>query len=314
MPGALMNIKYNANGQRERTYNLAVKQIRGSTSTQPIDQAFVNDVFGPRIPNGDFSRTVPQNAFTDQSVLESAIDFLRGLHPNDVTFNSVYLSDGVTPGLATGNYAVTPLNLQGTYAYQGVPDPAQTTVAPGTICMLLGKTPSNLGLRPGHLWLRYCLYDDSVTYGGKDDVAFDSPNLKASIALNVQIATNDSGLRDFFDGKPATSGPIFFGQAQYYNKAEIAANPALHGALKVVQTIKDFKLLDAAPRQGTRGKRKKSPPNVVLAELAAKGVILTTAQQTQLFAVPPSTNTGILPPANSYPDESAEALAVIGPA
>lgn len=317
MPGALLNIKYNANGQRERTYNFAVKQIRGGNSTGPIDGAFVNDVFGPRVPNGDFSRTLPGFGGTDESVLEATIQFLRGLHPNEVTFNSVYLSDGVTPGPGTGNYAVTPLGLPGTYFYQLAPDPDQETLAPGTICMLLGKTPSSLSLRPGHLWLRYCLYDSAVTYGGRDDVAFDSPALKAQLSAIISGAVTASRLRAYFTGVDAPNGAVFFGQAQYYTKAEIAVNPGLKGALKVVQAIKDFKLLDAAPRQGTRGKRRTPTQAQIAAALASKGISLTSAQQSQLYAVPSNQDNGIKPAATTYPDEAAEAQGaegtVIGP-
>lgn len=306
MPGALLNIKYNAQGQREKTYNFAVKQIRGGTSLQPIDTAFVNEVFGPRIPNGDFTRTEPLNTFTDQSVLESILDFLRGMHPSLVSFNSVYLSDGVTPGPNTGVYAVTPLGINGTFGYQSAPDPGQTTIAPGTNCLLLGKSPLSLGLRAGHLWLRYCVYDNALTYGGRDDVAFDSTGLKATFAANINAAISNSFLRGFFSGMSFPSGPIYFGQAQYYTKAEVAANPSLKGALKVVQQIKDMKLLDAAPRQATRGKKKTPAPSVIVNALAAKGVSLTQQQILQLNAVQQPVNTGVMPGPSAYPDEQAE--------
>jgi hypothetical protein len=220
-----------------------------------------------------------------------------------VTLTKVYISDGATPGAATGAFAAFPINIPCTWSAFGIAAPSADQVAPGNQCLLLGKAPALLGLRSGHWWLRYVLRSSDITTGADDETSFHDPGYAASYNSAVIRAEGNSNIQAFYVGITAANGPVMFGQAQFYSKAEQLANPSLKGALKVVQNITDMSMIDAQNRQAKRGRKQKVSTTQAQIALRERGIVLTEEQMDILQLQVAAQDNGWRPDESSYPDE-----------
>lgn len=308
MPAGILAIKYKAEDDTERSYEFGVKQIRGGTGFGPPDAGFWADLIGPRMANGDF--TWADSSYlgggTGYSAVEALLRLLRGMMYPGVVITKAYLSDGSTPGDATGPFATIPLTLPCRWTYNIGPAPNRSEVAPANVTILTVKQPQLFGLRGGRNFIRFALRDEWVTYGAGGGAKLDNPTYLDNMVATWDLAIQNSTVRDFLDGKSATNGTVFVGQLQYYNKIEVGANPILEGVVKNVQTIASWRLKQAWGRQTSRGRKRPVGPAAFIKAAQRYNVVVNPATiWTATPAAYSRPNTGIVPPYDASQDDPA---------
>lgn len=296
MGSALVVVKMSTSAGNKFSNVHAVKQLRNGTGFGLPDQAMINDILGPRLINGDFSavNVGAGGGPVDTSVCEAILRMHQGMHATHVTIDQLYISDGKTAGAPTGPYAVIPVGITCNSYFHGGFAVNATNCSPLNTAMLIQKQPALLGLRAGRMWLRAALRREDVTDGDRDG-ALTEPVHVARLRNTWEAAEGGSGIAEYYNGQTYPNGLVMYGQAQFYNKADVAANPILDGVLKITQSIRNMQFQDAQSRQLKRGRKQQPTTAQIAAALRARGLFDEALALEEREGDLEVTNTGVYP-------------------
>lgn len=188
------------------------------------------------------------------SILAAILAFERRMHPPQVRFTRLYLSDGSTPGAGTGLFATFPLNFAGLRSLGSASD-----IAALNNVLEVNRVPRGFSARVGHLQLRACIGKSSLLASAGDGVELDPAGLLDAQAA-LALALTDSSLSDYFDPDSNAGGSVIYVIPKY-----APATVITHGAVSFYNLVQTLTVNQAMSRQLRRGKRRKK----VLTEVPA---------------------------------------------
>jgi hypothetical protein len=180
------------------------------------------------------------------SAIATVIGYERIAHSTFVSFTRLYLSDGKTPGPATGAFASFPLAFQGLHTLGGTVD----DVAPLNVCLQVNRLPSAFSRRPGRLDLRGAINKANIKPASHDGVAI-LTSAKPTIAAEFTSYPDTSGLTDFLTAFGAEPATVRYVIPRYSRTVGLD-----FGKIAGFTECLTLQLGDAVSRQLPRGKRR----------------------------------------------------------
>lgn len=159
-----------------------------------LAEADVDDV----LPNGaddlsDAATEVGNAGFQgESSIIAAIVAFERQIHAtcgDQLLITNVKLTDHIFETEAFVNFSLS-LNCLRNLG-------AVSTVAGGSNCALVERSPAGFGARSGHIWYRGALYESEITFDGFRLLGLSDP---ATYRAMIIDAADDSHLSDWFWG------------------------------------------------------------------------------------------------------------------
>lgn len=197
-------------------------------------------------PAGGYTdvNTNPSNGSypTEPGIIQAILGFTRLMTSKDCQVTGFTLSDGTTPGSATGpfwsqNFSLPCLN-----------DLTGDTVAPLSIAWLIGKVPATVGVRTGHINFRAALSDDAVKPGSRTGVQWTNDARRADASDYLDDSQDNSHLTNFFNAQ--VSSPTHYVIPVY------AAGPPNAGHVISGHFVTGLTSINPTSRQKPRGRKR----------------------------------------------------------
>lgn len=221
--------------------------IAYDTVGEPINFAGVQGIADTAPSNGyTAAGTDPSDGSYPETpdIMTAILAFHRLLLPSVCQLTGFTLSDGSTPGSETGPFWSQSFSIPGLRGF------TQETTAPLSIAWLVGRTPSLVGTRTGHINLRASLLKSDIEPGARVGVQWLSEGIRQTRAGELQAAVDDSKLFHFFNSN--TPGQVIQYVIPVYGKAAAANRGQVVGGHLVSNLVS----LYPTSRQKPRGKKK----------------------------------------------------------
>lgn len=217
MGNAYCAVRYTFAGRTYQTIHglhstLEIGPVQNTFSAADLEEWGFN-----ALATGDLeARTSISNSpFNYANLIEGILAMHRFMQSTMVRLTQVYISDGMTPGLPTGNFATFDINLQCQAAHVSG---TKEFVAPANNALLIDKTAGQFSRRGGRMWLRGAMNKGDYVAEGDDGVML-LPSAATALQAHLQDFLNTEtvggvggAFKQYFgfgaDGAGPTASPV----------------------------------------------------------------------------------------------------------
>lgn len=200
----------------------------------------------------DLGDVATNGSLAAENPLQAIVTFERLMHYDDVNFLSIYVTDGKRNrilGLNQPNAYFTAA-LSGKGLVGGTE--AAETVVPGNITWQINRNPTGFSARKGRLFLRLCIADSDVKFGGPKLLVWTATTSADGFRTRLSNGLVTSNLSSYFVGG-ANAATAIYGIPHYRTFA--GPGTAL-GELETVIGCASMASVGPAARQVKRGRKR----------------------------------------------------------
>lgn len=234
------------------TYAFSANVAAGSTLALTADDLIQIGATQPFTVDNTDARPPSGAAYLGgEFLLHALVGFERLLYNSEITIDRVYVTDGrENPGTSSALYAAVPTLLP------GLSPEDVNGIAPGSITLLLNRTPATLGQRPGRLYLRGVIADRAISFGGNKLVRWTDALSRQGATGFILTSLLNAEVPNYYN--LGSSPNVRLGIAKY--ASPLFTTEPITNDLVAVAPIAGFSVVGPVARQVNKGRRRPTLP------------------------------------------------------